>query len=465
MPTGGVKCSLVVNRVFLPTSMPTQRQSALRRAASDVGHMLMAPSRNLLGFSEAAVGLSWHQEAREVLGTSLIAWADPKCSAAAWIKLAHGQLSGCPPQTKPARRSLQRALRRKDQLAAQELCDALNLLCGILLAAGRDDASVRAEGFARAALAAVPTDPHASWRLGQILVHRGEVVEGEEKLMSGLDTLEAAHGGELNAAAAGFVETHGRRRQRAAEADADARAFCAFCALSPALSVEQRGSLCGAVAELKQVVQTKLWLHRWGAECARVFGPIGDGWNAAAYGETPFRSWQAVMALPAVVAALDAGSAAPLAIICGCALGYMGCYFRSMGVDCLGVDLLTDSMIGTARAVFQAHGLGGGLAAAGLEVKAGDAVELLSPRPAALVWLNDEVWPARVRRRMLQRAAAMLTPGGVIISYGQGVRPRSLRVRLREVGRVFVRVSWQEREQIRVLAPSSVIGGRPHKGT
>jgi hypothetical protein len=149
--------------------------AASRAAAASVGHVLMAPSCNALGISEASFGCSWHQEAREFVGTSLIAWANPKDAASTWIALAHEQLCGGALQRSAARRSLQRALRQQHQLETQERCDALLLLAGMLLAIGRPRVVVRAERLVRAALAAVPADPTASWRLGQLLIHRGGV--------------------------------------------------------------------------------------------------------------------------------------------------------------------------------------------------------------------------------------------------------------------------------------------------
>lgn len=440
--------------------------SAIRKAASVVGHMLMAPSRSALGIAESSIGLTWHQEAREFVGTSLISWSDPKGStAAAWIGLAHEQLGS---HEQAAKRSLQRALRRQHLLSVDEQCHAHVLLAAIVMAHGRRGDGTRAERLLRAALTAVPNNPHALWRLGQLLIYRGETAEGEMQLGRALDALAHSQHGQLNAAAPGFVEPEGARCQRAVEAAADAAAFADFCAAaSTALSPELRTRLPQAVLAIKELPRTREWLLRWGSECARCFSPLGGSWNAAAYGETPFRSWQAVMAVPAVAAALEQATTAPrpnsderpLAVVCGCALGYMACYFRAIGVDCLGIDLLSESMVDAASAVLTSAGLAGGLRSdAGIEVRAGDATALVPPRPALIVWLNDEVWAAKVRRRMLARAAGMLSPGGVIVSYGKAAHawwrlPRGApRGGLRLVGRVAVPVSWQSREELRVLA-------------
>ena len=182
-------------------------------------------------------------------------------------------------------------------------------------------------------------------------------------------------------------------------------------------------------------------------------------------GETPFASWRAVVTKPAVAAALSVQHAAdepPMVMVLGSALGYMCLFFRAMGVTCRGVDLLAESMIGVATDVINQHGMDG----MGVEFCASDALEALqqlaqppcgtarppgTARPLpALIWLNDETWPERVRSATLRRAAALLRgTRGVVISYGPQRRmlPRGLRL----AEHVLVETSWYGQEEIQIL--------------
>ena len=105
------------------------------------------------------------------------------------------------------------------------------------------------------------------------------------------------------------------------------------------------------------------------------------------------------------------------------------------------------AQVATAARVCDNHGLN---EACGLTLTAGDALVLSPGSAPSLLWLNDEAWPAKARRKMLRWAVLLLAPGGVVISYGPArcSPPRGLRL----VDKLFVPVSWSTREEIRVLA-------------
>ena len=402
---------------------------------------MMLPSET--GFISEPRWLRLHQEVREGFGTSLIAWAKADDAAAIWFELARDQEGRR--DFGAARRSLARALtpQRKRQLSQGALSNAHLLYALLVLGDGLgEQVLAQAEHHLREALADT-ANPFALWHLGRVLVHQGDVPGGEERMREGLAAM-ASIGLRESAMVLGTHAAHTRASQIAD----DAAAFETWCESSPALeeAPELARKLVAAVAALKRHVDDVQWLVEWGVESSSLFGPYGPQYNAAAYGETPFRSWQQIMSRPAVASAL-ASHSQPSALICGCALGYMALYFLSIGVACTGVDLLARSMVDTAARVCDKHGLN---EACGLTLTAGDALAL-PPRPVhSLLWLNNEAWLAKARREMLQRALLLLAPGGVVISYGAagGSPPRGLRL----IDQFFVRVSWSARQEIRVLA-------------
>ena len=367
----------------------------VRKLACGLGHVLTMPL-----LVEPRWEPALHQEARQVLGTALVAWSSAACPAQVWLELAIDQdgrrAYGA------ARRSLERTLaaHKAHSPLTDSVLSQAHLLLALLVLGGRHWS--RAEKHLRAALAADAANAYALWHLGQLEIHQGDATGGEAHLRSAL----AAMAGGPSAVVLGVVHSEGARREREEQAAADQRAFESFCASSPALThhVGLPARLGAALANLKQCVHDVEWLLKWGVESTLLFGPYGPQFNAAAYGETPFLSWQRVMARPAVVAAVGSAasqhtppsrpaapangamtmttnalcdpddgcsssvvpaslppassppvssppSSAPLALICGCALGYMGLYFRAIGMTCLGVDLLADSMVATCSQV------------------------------------------------------------------------------------------------------------------
>ena len=421
--------------------------------------------------------MNLHRAIREALGTGLIAWARPSDAAKIWFELACEQEGR--KAYSAAAFSVNRVLRRSEQLTATELSNAL-LLGGLLVLGVGGGARkqrlkelplARAEELFRAAVqAGNGLNPNACWSLGRLLAFQDDAEGGETMLWEAVEAAQRI--GEppcsliFRSASSAYED----------ELRAECAAFAAFCAASPALTTKLhlQSALPAAVAELKRLVSNPNWLVRWSAESARLFGPFGPQWNAAAYGETAFRSWRAVVALPAVVAALGGSSSGeggdgsrggegssayqgssecfpPQAVVMGCALGYMCLYFRALGVECVGIDMLADSMIGASSDVLRRHGL---LADAGIELRAGDASESNDSggssqrRPAALIWLNDEAWPSGVRAAALRRAASMLAPGGVVVTYRAVRRPPP---GLRLLEHLRMRCSWDPSQYVYIL--------------
>ena len=442
---------------------------ATRMFASAAGNALMLP--NQWDVTEPS-WLRLHQEAREILGTKLTAFSlGNGAGASSWLALAQEQEGR--KDYGAARRSLRRALslnKRFPQLSQRDLSNAHTLMGLLVLGDGRKLPEARAEHHLRAAVTADPCNAHALWHLGQVLVAQGDATSGEAELRAGLAVIVAS-GARESAIALGCLRSDVGQALQDAEAADDARAFQAFCDSSAALAFSSRGpsselprKLAEAAAELRQHVECTEWLVKWGIESASLFGAFGPQWNAAAYGETPFKSWQRVVERPAVAAALagatstwstaDAtGTPMPHVLICGCALGYMCLYFRALGATCAGVDLLAESMVRTASTVLENHGLD---ERCGVQLRAGDALLVCldkeEPRPS-VIWINDEAWSAKVRRAMLQRAACLLKPGGVVVSYGRSARHPSTLVL---ADRLSVQVSWDTRfEEIRILMKRS----------
>jgi hypothetical protein len=434
-------------------SSAADQSRPLRRLLASVGHVLMAPSY----ITSEPDFFALHREAREVLGTSCLARADPASAAAAWHRLALMQEGRR--DYGAARRSLRRALSKRHhrQLSPHVRSDT-HLLLALLSMGGRGGgcaAAATAEHHLLASEAADASNPLAAWHLGQVRIHRGDVAAGEAKLREALALLVAQGWREYAILCGRRRETELARRQREAEERAESAAFVEWCEAQSALRAtpDLASNVVAAVAELKRCARDAEWLVEWGVESTLAFGPSGPQWNAAAYGETPFQSWQRVVASPAVAEALQmgrrGGGERPYVVIAGAALGYIALWFRALGCDCLGVDVLEKTMVGTANSVLGKHDLHG----CGIRFEAGDALKLSREalaRPPSLLWLNDEAWRPSARRRMLRRAASVLCAGGVVISYGTA--PFRATRRLRQLEALCVPTSWHEHEQIRILA-------------
>eukprot|EP00439_Symbiodinium_sp_Y106_P039255 s2452_g4.t2 len=163
--------------------------------------------------------------------------------------------------------------------------------------------------------------------------------------------------------------------------------------------------LAAALAAFRWLPGEAQWLKTWGAgatanlhnakrvETVDTFGPDT---TAAAYGETFYDSWKAVMDQPAVSAVLRTNATA---VVLGSALGAF------------------ESMVQTGREVLSQHGL----AEAPLDFQVGDAADcpLISRFHTAtspsILWLNDEVWPRELRDHVKARAGWELPLGSVVV--------------------------------------------------
>jgi len=291
-----------------------------------------------------------------------------------------------------ALRSYERARGRDPDHRDAPLNEAL-----LLAKRATPEAVRRARGLLKAALGVDPRSPGAWWNLGLLEAYEGDPA-ANHTLDKALDAVQQL--GWSPRRLAMVYESSFFNPQLAAESD-----HFEACAPEP---------LAAALAAFRRLPGEAQWLKTWGVETVDTFGPDT---TAAAYGETFYDSWKAVMDQPAVSAVLRTNATA---VVLGSALGYLCLFFLAIDVPCTGFDLLEESMVQTGREVLSQHGL----AEAPLDFQVGDAADcpLISRFHTAtspsILWLNDEVWPRELRDHVKARAGWELPLGSVVVSYG-----------------------------------------------
>jgi len=299
------------------------------------------------------------------------------------------------------------------------------------------------EGRLRAAAAVDGGDPQALWELGMWLAHRGSP-EGRATLERAV-AVAGQRGIKMTAMA--FPPEEGGLQGYQSVLGREQAEFLAFCETSPALErvPALRQALPRALEEMRQLPQDDAWLVSWAAESAQLFGPDPQ---AATFGETPFEAWQQVLGS----STLAAHQGTRQAVVLGSALGYQCLFFLAIGVECVGYDILPESLVQTGLAIVNQQGIADEL---GTALRVGDARRVdLAPVEGvpSLLWLNNEAWPRDLRAAVFQRAASELEPGSAVVSYGPASMdedPLPPHLRLAETLRV--RTSWDASEEIRIF--------------
>jgi len=215
--------------------------------------------------------------------------------------------------------------------------------------------------------------------------------------------------------------------------------FEEFCRTGPAWGIDPRGAdhLPVVLSEIRKLENDTDWLLQWAVEKVHVFG-LPDA--SAAYGTTWWRSWRTLFERPTVTEALQGlshSATSQTVTVLGSGLGEQCLFAAALGMRCIGVEALCESMVATSQRLVREQRIPQDW----LQYTCGNVTEV-DLSSTALLWSNDLLFPEETRRTIYERAARDLPRGAALVLYAEPLEGMAKELELIE--NVTVEMSWRE---------------------